>query len=139
MDNPVYDACVYLETSLNAYCTMYVGNWEQEDQTLTLKGVTIQVQLPRISRSGEVDYSSSELVLKLNGEEIQRQSIDLPEGEAKGSYELMKDDISFDMPKMEDDFALDLVLEVKLTDGNTMSYTSGSWYYNDGELFMVAG
>ena len=139
VDNPVYDACVYLETSLNAYCTMYVGNWAQDGETLTINGVTIQVQLPRISKSENVGYAGSELVLKLNGEEIQRLGVELPEGEAKGSYELIQDSISFKMPEMEDDFALDLVLEVSLTDGNSLTYNSGSWYYNDGELFMVAG
>ena len=140
VDNPLYDTCVYLETSLNAYCTMYVGNWAHDGKVLTLDGVGIQVQLPRISSTGsEVAYEGAELVLNLNGEEVERIPVEIPEGEAKGSYELTTDSLSFDMPEMQDDYAMDLWLEVKLSDGEMLTYNSGSWYYNDGELFMTAG
>ena len=138
-DNPVYDTCIYLATSLNPYCNMFMQNWAQEDGQLILSSGYIQVQMPRITSDRTPDYSSAELVLQLNGEEIERQPVDIPRGEGEGSYEMAVSDIRFTMPAMEDDYQLDLWLEVTLTDGSQLTLNGCSWSYSDGDLIIAVG
>lgn len=139
VDNPVYDTCIYLASGLNPYCNMFVKNWTYDEEALTLSSGFIQLQLPRIVSDKGLGYSSSELVLQLNGEEIQRQSVTLPQGEGEGSYELPLTDITFDMPEMEDDYQLDLWLNVTLTDGSVLTQSGCSWTYNGGDLSISVG
>ena len=139
VENPVYDTCIYLATSLNPYCNMFMQNWGQEDGQLVLSSGFIQVQMPRITTDSTPGYRSSELVLQLNGEEVERQPIEIPQGEGQGSYELAISDIRFTMPPMEDDYQLDLWLEVTLTDGSQLTLNGCSWNYNGGDLTIAVG
>jgi hypothetical protein len=75
----------------------------------------------------------------LNSEEISRQAVSLEVGEGTGSYEAALSGISFEMPAMEDDYQLNLWLEVTLNTGNTLSVSGGSWYRSNGELQLVVG
>ena len=139
-ENTVDDTLVYLESSMATYGNIIVDNWEGNEDELTLVSGFIQVQLPRITSTGEeVDVSQVNLVFQLNGSEIQRKPLDLPAGEGEGSYELAFQNISFDMPEMESDYQLDLWLEVSLTNGQTISSSGGSWYHSDEGLMMVVG
>ena len=139
-ENPVDDRLVYMETSLTAYCNMVVDGWEDEGGNLNLTSGYVQVQMPRIfAGQDDVTFADAKLVLKLNGEAVETQNLDVPEGEGEGSYELILGDISFKMPEMQDDYQLELVLEVTLTDGQVLTASGGSWYYNAGEMFMVVG
>ena len=139
METPVYDAYVYLETSLNAYCNLAVKNWTDDGKVLSLGEVSVQVQLPRITEGKDVNFDGAELVLKHMEKEIQRVPVELPEGEAKRSYEAYFESVEFNMPEMQDDESLELWLEAKLSDGNVLSYNGGNWYYNGGDLIMTAG
>ena len=139
VDNPVYDTCIYLSSGLNPYCNMFVKNWTYDEKTLTLSSGFIQLQLPRIVSDDGLDYSSSQLVLQLNGQEVQRQSITLPKGEGEGSYELAITDLVFDMPEMDNDYQLDLWLDVTLSDGSVLTQSGCSWTYNDGDLSISVG
>ena len=78
-------------------------------------------------------------MLRLNGEAVEKQALDIPEGEGQGSYELVLSGISFPMPEMEDDYQLELILEVNLSDGQVLTASGGSWYYTGGEMIMVVG
>ena len=139
-ENPVDDRLVYMETSLTAYCNMVVDGWEDEGGNLNITSGYVQVQMPRIfAGQDDVTFADAKLVLKLNGEAVETQNLDVPEGEGEGSYELILGDISFKMPEMQDDYQLELVLEVTLTDGQVLTASGGSWYYNAGEMFMVVG
>ena len=75
----------------------------------------------------------------LNGETVETQDIELPKGEGQGSYETSLSSISFTMPQMEDDYQLDLMLVVTLTNGEELNANGGSWFYNNNELKMAAG
>lgn len=139
-ENPVDDRLVYMETSLTAYCNMIVDGWEDEGGNLSVTSGYAQVQLPRISAgTEELAYAGAELVLRLNGNVVESQSLDMPEGEGEGSYEVVLSGISFQMPEMEDDYQLELTLEVTLSNGQVLGASGGTWYYNDGEMFMVVG
>lgn len=137
-ENPVYDTLVYMETSLTAYCNMIVESWEDEGGKLNISSGYVQAQLPRIS-AGDLLFADAQLVLKLNGSPVEKQPLDLPEGEGEGSYELVLTGVSFTMPELQDDYQLELVLEVALSDGQVLTASGGSWYYNAGEMFMVVG
>lgn len=129
-----------LGSSLTSYCTLMVEDYEASDSKLTLTSGYIQVQLPRISATGEsITCVSAELILQLNGEDVERQSISLSTGEAAGSYALDLSGVSFAMPEMEDDYQLDLWLEVTQSDGQTCTASGGSWCYFDGSLDLFVG
>lgn len=139
-ENPVDDTLVYMETSLTAYCNMIVDAWEDEGGKLSITAGFAQVQLPRIfAGDTQPAFAGAQLVLKRNGDVVQTQPLELPEGEGAGSYELVLGGISFDMPEMEDGYQLEVSLEVTLTDGQVLTCTGGSWYYNAGEMIMVVG
>ena len=137
-DAPLYESCVYLEASLNAYCNLFVENWTQENGKLTLVTGYAQVQLPRIG-GRTVDYESSDLVLRLGDAELQRVAVEMPEGEAEGSYEMILENVSFDMPEIEEEQQLDLWLEVTLNSGKSLTYNGCSWFYADGNLTLAVG
>ena len=48
-------------------------------------------------------------------------------------------DTQLKIKETEDDYQLDLYLEVTMSGGNTISVSGGSWYSNDGELMMIVG
>ena len=137
-DAPLYESCVYLAASLNAYCNLFVEDWTQEDGRLSLVTGYAQVQLPRIG-GRTVDYQSSELVLRLGDAELQRVPVEMPKGEAEGSYEIVLQNVDFDMPEIEDEQQLDLWLEVTLDNGKSLTYNGCSWFYADGNLTLAVG
>ena len=138
-ENPVFDTLVYMETGLTAYCNMIVEAWENEGGNLSITSGYVQTQLPRIGAGDGVQFAGAQLTLRLNGEAVETQPLELPQGEGEGSYEAVLSGISFQMPKMEDDYQLELILEVSLSDGQTLTASGGSWYYNGGEMLMVVG
>ena len=133
------ETLVYLGTNLNAYANLIVEDWEATASDLVIKSCHIQAQMPRLTATGSASVSTAALVLNLNGEETSRMDITLPAGEGEGSYELTMENTSFTMPPMEDDYQLDLYLEVTLSTGNTIQTLGGSWYSNNGELLLVVG
>lgn len=136
--NVTDDALVNLGSSLNAYANLIVEDWTSDKDNLTVSSGHIQVQVPRLTDNIPT-VSASALVLKCNGEEVERKDLTLPAGEGEGSYEVSLSDTAFSMPEMDDDYQLELMLEVSLSNGNTVSVSGGSWYYNDGELTLVVG
>lgn len=138
-DNVTNDTLVYLGSNLNAYANLIVEDWETNDTNLVIKSGHIQVQMPRLSTTGTTTVANAALVLKLNGEANNSMDLTLPDGEGEGSYELSLENTTFTMPAMEDDYQLDLYLEVTLSTGHTMQTLGGSWYSNNGELLLVVG
>ena len=131
---------VYLGSSLSAYANLIVEDWEATDSSLVVKTGYIQVQLPRMAASGtSASISAVDLILNLNGSEVSRQAVTLEAGEGEGSFESEISSCTFTMPALEEDYQLDLWLEVTLSTGNTISVNGGSWYYNSGALQLVVG
>lgn len=130
---------VYLGSNLTAYANLVVESWEANSKTLSIQSGYIQVQMPRLSATGTDSVSSAALILQLNGKEVERQAVTLPAGEGDNSYELALSDIQFAMPDMDDEYQIDLTLEISLSNGNTLSVVGGSWYSNNGDLVLVVG
>ena len=138
--NPTDESLIYLSSSLISYANVVLDAWENTDDSLVLKSGYVQVQTPKLSGNGEtLTLDKAALVLKLNDEEKARKDLDLPAGEAEGSYELALADVTFDMPKMKDDDQLDLWLEITLSNGEVINSNGGSWFFSDDALNLNVG
>ena len=133
------DTLGYMETALSAYADLKIDDWGEQDGKLVLKSGFAQVQMPRLTADGETAYAGSQLVLKYNGEEVQRQSIKLPDGEGIGRYELALSNISIGLPELQEDGILQLWLEATLTNGQTVEHCGCTWTYFDGTLTPSVG
>ena len=133
------DTLVYMETALSAYADLKIDDWGEQDGKLVLKSGFAQVQMPRLTADGETAYAGSQLVLKYNGEEVQRQSIKLPDGEGIGRYKLALSNISIGLPELQEDGILQLWLEATLTNGQTVEHCGCTWTYFDGTLTPSVG
>lgn len=135
-----YDSLVYMKRSLDAYCNLYISDFKDADGKFTITAGWASVQLPQLTTAGTtIGFQKAQLVFALNGETVETQDVDLPQGEGQGSYESSLSNISFTMPQMDDDYQLDLSLVVTLTNGEELTADGGSWFYNNNELKMAAG
>lgn len=133
------DSLVNLASSLTAYATLVVEEWDVSGRKLSVSTAYAQVQLPRLFAGNSIALEEASLVLQLNAEEVTRQAITIPDGEGSGSYECALKDILFDLPDVTNDSQLDLVLEATLSDGTVVTAPGASWFSLDGTLMMVAG
>ena len=138
-NNITDDTLVYMETALSAYANMVLDSWEEKNGKLVISSGFIQIQMPRLTAGDSTGYAGSQLVLKANGEEVDRIAVDVPEGEAEGSYEAAVTDKSFDLPEMESDGILELWLEVTLANGQTIDNCACTWSFFDGTLMPSVG
>ena len=139
-DNITNETLVYLGSSLTAYANLVVENWEATETALNITSGYIQVQMPRLAFDNATDSATkAELVLHLNGQEVSRQDVALTAGEGDRSYEAAISNTTFTMPAMEDEYQLDLWLEVTLSNNSTIRVNGGSWYNSDGQLQLIVG
>lgn len=136
--NPVDPMLVYLYSSLSTSCMLNVYDWQIENGTLTLLSGDVQIQLPRMTATGgKATCSAANLVLQLDGEELERKSLMLPV-----NGDLLETDVSgiaFAVPELAESSQLDLWLEVLLSDGQVLTHSGSSWYYFEGELIQAVG
>jgi len=136
--NPVDPMLVYLYSSLSTSCMLNVYDWQIANGTLTPLSGDVQIQLPRMTATGEkATCSAANLVLQLDGEELERKSLMLPV-----NGDLLETDvsgISFSVPELAESSQLDLWLEVLLSDGQVLTHSGSSWYYFEGELIQAVG
>lgn len=137
-NNITDDTLVYMKTALNAYANMVMDSWEEKDGKLVVSG-SIQVQMPRLTAGDNTGYAGSQLILKCNGEEVDRKAVDLPEGEAIGSYESAVSNQQFTLPEIQSDAILELWLEVTLSNGQTVETCACTWASMDGTLMPSVG
>ena len=139
-DNITNETLVNLGSSLSAYANLVVEDWEATDSALNIKSGYMQAQMPRLAFNGmTAKVTEAALVLKLNNDEVSRQDVTLNPGEGEGSFESDIEGYSFSMAALEDEYQLDLWLEVTMNTGNTVSVSGGSWYNSDGQLQLVVG
>lgn len=137
---PTAEAFVNMESALASYCSIAVEESAFEGGKLTLSSGKVQVQAPTITNQNEViTCAKAELVLMFNGEALDTQALTLAETENTGLFETQLQDITFEVPEMEDDQQLDLYLNVTLSNGQILSTSGGNWFYNDQGLLPVVG
>lgn len=134
------EALINMEDALNAYCSATLTSSVYADNRLTLLDGTILVQTPRIFNEGQpITCAEAQLVLRLYGTEVGRKSVLLSATPENGQYTQSIQGVSFDLPALEDDQQLDLTLEAKLSNGQTLSTSVGSWFYMNGTLQSSVG
>lgn len=138
-NNITDDTLVYMETALSAYANMVMEGWEEKDGKLVVTSGFVQVQMPRLTADGKTGYAGSQLILKSNGEEVERKAIDVPAGEGIGSYEAAISNQQFTLPEMGSDSILELWLEVTLSNGQVIDTVACTWSYLDGVLMPSVG
>lgn len=138
-DQTADEALIHLASSLESYCHVLVEDSAFADGRLTLASGSVQVQTPRITNNGEtITVSEATLALTFNAETVDSQSLVLSAG-ADGVYALELKDISFVVPRMENDQQLTLMLSVSLSNGQTLQAMGGTFFYNDGALLAAVG
>ena len=138
-NNITDDTLVYMENALSAYANMIMEGWEEKNGQLVVTSGFVQVQMPRLTAGDGSGYAGSQLILKSNGVEVERQAIDLPAGEGAGSYESAISNQKFTLPALESDAILELWLEVTLSNGQTIDTCACTWTYFDGTLMPSVG
>lgn len=138
-NNITDDTLVYMENALSTYANMVMDSWEEKDGKLVVTSAFVQVQMPRLTADGKTGYAGSQLILKCNGEEVERKAIDLPAGEGAGSYEAAVSNQSFTLPAIESDAILELWLEVTLSNGQVVDTCACTWTSFDGSLMPSVG
>lgn len=138
--DPRDEALINMETSLNSYCTLVVEQSSVENGELILSGGSIQVQAPTITNDGQTITCKSVLLnLLLDGNATANQELTLEDTDDNGFYTLTISDIRFPLPEMEADQQLQLMLDVTLSNGQTLTAPGGIWYYNDTALMNAVG
>ena len=98
------------------------------------------MQAPTITNDNEViTCAKAELVLLFNGETLDTEALTLTAAETAGLFEAQLQDITFDVPEMEDDQKLDLYLNVTLSNDQVLYAFGGNWFCNDQGLLPVVG
>lgn len=138
-DAPDAGIPVYLQASLSSYCNLVVNDWVEQANSLVLTAAYAQVQLPRISAEGDLEFASQELVLRLNGQITARVPVKLSPSEVEGSYDLIISDLHLPRPELNATDALELYLEVTLSDGRRLQAFGISWHLDGDTLSSAVG
>ena len=137
--NPVDSTLVYMYSSMAASCFLTVADWQVEDNTMTISGSSVDVQLPLFSPQGEpISCTGINLILQLDGEDLDRKSIMVPQS-ADSYLSIPLSPADFAMPEMDETNQLDLWLEVPLSDGQVLRHCGSSWFLCEGQLIQAVG
>lgn len=137
---PINEAFINLEASLNSYCSIIVEESSIENGQLTLSGGNVQVQAPVITNEGEtIGCQEATLVLSFNGEVLEEKALTLNQTETAGLFEAALDSIVFSVPEMEAGQQVELMLTATLTNGHALSAFGGNWQYSEEGLMPAVG
>lgn len=132
------ESLINMETSLAAYANLVVEDWEHVEDRLTIVSGYGQVQMPQFAGENSLACTDAQLSFRLNGQEIHRQSVTVPES-SDSTLQLELAGKTFPVPEMENDYQLDLWLEITLSDGRQLTAVGASWFLFDGALTMTVG
>ena len=139
-DSPLVPELVYLADSLNAYCTLTLGEWTHSAETLDVGGINVSIHLPQLATAAaETTIASASLALYRNDGQIDLQALTLVPGEGSGSYVTDELDMSFALAGLLDGDMVELWLDVTLSGGELLRSCGGSWSYENGQLQLTAG
>ena len=137
---PTNEAFINMETSLKSYCSIIVEESDFKGSQLKLTAGTVQVQVPAITNAGEtISCQEAVLVLSHDGKELGKQVLTLKETGTAGLYEAALSGITFQLPALEEDQRVELMLNALLSNGQSMSAYGGNWIFGSEELLPVVG
>jgi len=129
-----------MEAALESYCSVIVDASDFSASTLTLTTGSVRIQVPTITNAGETIFcQEAALVLSYNGQELDKQVLELKETDTSGLYEADLAGTTFQIPEMEEDQKVELTLNVTLSNGHSLSAYGGNWIYNTESLLPVVG
>ncbi len=138
--SPTDESLINLASSLESSCSLVVESSAYDGKWLSITSGSMTVRPPRITDGSEsVTCTKAELALSLDGQETGRMALELPAPAEDGSYTLTLTDTSFQTPEMEDDQQLSIQLTATLSNGQTLTASGGTWFYNAGSLMMSVG
>ena len=137
---PTNEALINLEASLESYCSVTVEEAAFEGRKLTLTSGKLQVQAPTITNEGEVlSCQEAQLVLRFNGEELDKKTLTLTQTETTGLWEVSLENTVFEIPELENEQQVELTADVTLTNGHTLSAYGCYLVYNEDGLLPFVG
>lgn len=137
---PCNEAFIDIEAALESYCSITVEESSFDSSKLTLSAGKVQVKTPQITNDGEtITCQEASLVLTFNGEALGQKALTLSEAEEGGLFEAPLENISFDIPEMENEQSVELTLNVTLTNGQVLSAFGGTWTHTEEGFLPVVG
>ena len=137
---PTNEAFIDIEAALESYCSVTIDDSTFENSKLTLTSGKVQVKVPSITNAGEtITCQEATLVLTFNGETLGQEVLTLSEAETGGLFEAPLENITFDIPEMENEQSVELTLNVTLTNGQILSAFGGSWVCREEGILAVVG
>lgn len=126
------------ESDYNPIAELNIYDWTADGETLTIHAFARVMALAKGDGTiGRIE--SCTLVLRRNDVGWETRELELLPGEASDSMELELEGAVFSLTELEGGDSLELRLEVRLTDGTTLTAIGGGWDYVDGQLMMIAG
>lgn len=139
-DMPSDETLINLASSLESKCSLIVDSSDFDGKWLSITGGTVVVETPKLKNQGaSITCSEAVLVLRQEGDEVGRVSLELPAPTPDGVYVLALTGTPFQLGELEDDQQLTIELEVTLSNGQELSCAGGTWFYNAGSLMMSVG
>ena len=137
---PTDEALINMEAALTSYCNLIVEESEITNNKLNLTNCNIQVQVPVITNDGAaITCQNAVLTLNLGAEEIAQAEVTLEATETAGLFEKAISGMTFDIPALDGDQQLELVLNVTLSNGQELTAYGSSWVADEGNLLPVVG
>lgn len=137
--SPVDESLINLASSLESTCSLVVESSDYDGSRLTITGGTVTIQPPKLKNDGEAVTCVQAVLALFREDQIASMELALPTPAADGSYSIPLTDASFQTPAMEDDQQLSIQLSVTLSNGQILTASGGTWFYNDGSLMMSVG
>lgn len=139
-EEPVNETLINLASSLESYCSVTIEESAFEDGKLTLTGGQVQVKTPILTNAGEtISCQEVVLLLSLNGETLDQETLPLTQADAAGIFEVALDNVVFDVPAMENNQKVELTLNATLSNGQVLSAFGGNWSYSEDGLLPAFG
>lgn len=136
---PTVWPAVYMEDALNAYCDLWLDDWAVSEDTLTITGALVQIQLPQLQSTDAREIQPETSLILMRGDEVlHRTGVETVPGEGTGSYEAELKELSFPLPALSESDDLELWLEVTCGQ-DTMTLCAAEWYTDNGQLMLAAG
>ena len=137
---PTNEAFIDIEAALESYCSITIDDSTFESGKLTLVSGKVQVKTPLITNGTEpITCQEAVLLLSYQGEELGKQVLALTETETKGMLEAALNNITFDIPEMEEEQKVELTMNATLSNGQEISAYGANWIFNEEGLMSVLG
>lgn len=127
------------ETDREPSAELTILDWNFEEDMLIVNGVFARVM--NLAKAGEAvpEVESSTVALYRNGTQIYYENFELLPGEASDSYERDLEFFGYELSDLSEGDQLELLLEVTLSDGTSLTAWGGSWDYVNGQLLLTVG